>query len=85
MPKQLFTVRKGRRYWAEITLGFIERLAGNDRVAHEISKAGFTEVRVRGTGRRREATALWPLEDLTAEVPARISDIRELPEDQQIA
>jgi hypothetical protein len=83
MPQ--FTVRQGRRYWAEITLGFIERLAGNDRVAQEFSKVGFSEVEVRGAGRRREATGLWPLADATAEIPARITDIRELPEGQQMA
>jgi hypothetical protein len=78
-----FTVRKGRRYLAEVTLGFIERLAGNDRVAAEIGKVGFTEVEVKGQGRRREAKALWPLEDRTGDIPPRITKIVELPSDKE--
>ena len=66
-------------------LGFFEQLANNDTVAREISNAGFTEVKVTGKGRAREAKALWPLDDATAETPARIRKIVELPEGQEIA
>ncbi len=50
-------------------------------MAHELGKVGFTEVEVKGEGRRREAKALWPLEDATAEIPSRIRKIVELPDD----
>jgi hypothetical protein len=61
-----FTVHKGKRYEAEISLGLLESLAGNDVVARQIVDAGFAEVEVTGYGREREAKALWPLEDATA-------------------
>jgi hypothetical protein len=81
MPK--FTLHKGRRYWAEISLGLFEQVAGNDRVAHEIGNVGFTEVEVKGQGRKREAKALWPLEDKTGDIPSRITKIVELPKDKE--
>ena len=46
MPK--FTVHKGKRYRAAISLGWLEPLAGNDMVAQQIADAGFTEVEVKG-------------------------------------
>ena len=75
MPK--FTVHKGKRYRAAISLGLLESLAGNDMVAQQIADAGFTEVEVKGRGREREAEALWPLDDATAEIPRQVSDIVE--------
>jgi hypothetical protein len=76
MPK--FTVRKGKRYRAAISLGWLEAMVGNDRVAQQIADAGFTDVEVRGQGREREAEALWPLEDATAEIPRQIREIVEI-------
>jgi hypothetical protein len=73
-----FTVHKGKRYWAEISLGLLESLAGNDMVARQIADAGFTEVEVTGDGREREAKALWPLEDATADIPRQIKRIVEI-------
>jgi hypothetical protein len=76
MPK--FTVHQGKRYRAQISLGLIESLAGNDTVARQIADAGFAEVEVTGDGREREATALWPLDDATAEIPLQIANIVEI-------
>ena len=76
MPK--FTVHKGKRYRAAISLAWLEPFAGNDMVAQQIADAGFTEVEVKGEGREREAKALWPLEDTTAEIPHQISEIVEI-------
>lgn len=76
MPK--FTVRKGKRYLAEISLNWWEAVAGNDTVARKIADAGFTEVEVKGGGREREAKALWPLADAAAEVPRQIKTIVEI-------
>jgi hypothetical protein len=71
-------IHKGKRYRAVISLGLLESLAGNDRVAQQIADAGFTEVEVRGGGREREAEALWPLDDASAEIPRQVSDIVEI-------
>jgi hypothetical protein len=73
-----FMVRQGKRYLAEISLSWWEAVAGNDTVAKKIADVGFTEVEVRGGGREREAKALWPLADATAEVPRQIKKIVEI-------
>jgi len=56
MPK--FTVHKGKRYRAVISLAWLEAFAGNDMVAQQIADAGFTEIEVRGEGSEREAESL---------------------------
>jgi hypothetical protein len=38
-------------------------------VVRQMADVGFTEVEVTGDGRKREANALWPLEDATANIP----------------
>ncbi|HEV3242603.1 MAG TPA: hypothetical protein VGY14_05100 [Methyloceanibacter sp.] len=43
-----FTVRKGKRYWAAISLGWLESWASNDTVAQKIANAGFAEVEFTG-------------------------------------
>ncbi len=81
-----YTVRKGIYYWAEITLGFFERFASNAMIASKLAEIGFVDIDVQGEGRRREATALWPLDDATAEIPPQIIKIVERPvrpEDRQ--
>jgi hypothetical protein len=67
-----FTVHLGQRYRATIKLGFVESWASNETVADYIRKAGFAQVKVTGSGRKREATGLWLLPDATAEVPDEV-------------
>jgi hypothetical protein len=74
----IFTVRRGRRYSATISLGLLESLAGNDVIAHRLRDAGFTNVSVTGGGATRRAEAVWPNEDATAEMPAQISAVTEI-------
>jgi hypothetical protein len=50
----------------------LESLARNDVVARQMADLGFTEVEVTGDGRKREAKALRPLEDATADIPRQI-------------
>ena len=73
-----FTVRKGRRYQATIALNCLERIASNEMVAAPLLDAGFAEVSVSGKGAMRQATALWPLDDRTAEVPPQVVEITEM-------
>jgi hypothetical protein len=73
-----FTVRQGRRYRATISLGMLERLAGNDLIADKLRSAGFTDVRVDGSGSTRLAEAVWPNADATAEMPAQITAVDEI-------
>jgi len=73
-----FTVRRGRRYRATISLGLIESLAGNEFIADQLRQAGFIDVSVDGSGTTRHAEGLWPLPDATAELPAQIRAVTEI-------
>ena len=74
-----FTVQQGKRYRAEISLGLLERLASNETIAVRLRDAGFSDVRVWGSGRTRHAEAPWPGSDTTAALPAQIASVSELP------
>ena len=75
-----FTVRQGKRYRATIALGMLERFASNGTIASRLQAAGFTEVSVSGNGATRHAEARWPKSDESAEMPAQITAVAELPE-----
>ena len=76
----VFTVGQGKRYRAEISLGFFERIVSNETIESRLREAGFADVRVRGSGATRHAEALWAGPDTTAEMPAQIASIAELPD-----
>lgn len=67
-----FTVKKGKRYRADISLGFFEQVASNDMIAGMLQKAGFSDVAVSGSGGARKAEATWPGKDTTADMPAQV-------------
>jgi hypothetical protein len=73
-----FTVRRGRRYRATLTLGVIEQLAGNGLIAAKLREAGFDEVEVTGSGEERTAVAVWAQEDTSAALPSQVSAITEI-------
>jgi hypothetical protein len=75
-----FTVEQGKRYRATIVLGWIEGLASNELIASKLAAAGFTEVRVSGSGGRRQAEAVWPNADRSGELPPQIAEIAEVGE-----
>jgi hypothetical protein len=74
----IFTVKRGRRYRATISLGLLESLAGNDMIADRLRAAGFAEISIKGSGSKRQAEALWPNDDATAEMPEQISAVTEI-------
>lgn len=74
----VFTVRQGKRYRATISLGWLERWAGNDTIAEKLRAAGFSEVTVTGSGGTRIAEAIWPGADSTGEMPAQITEVIEV-------
>ena len=76
MPK--FTVKRGRRYQATLSLGLLESFASNDMVADRLRTAGFSEVDVEGTGASRSARALWANDDATAEMPSQVLSVTEI-------
>jgi len=73
-----YTVEKGRRYRARITLGFVQRFATNDMVADKFRDVGFTDVAVTGSGGTRHAEGLWPHRDATAEIPDEVGHIEQI-------
>ena len=74
----VLTVRQGKRYRATIALSWWEQVASNHTIARQLEDAGFTEVTVTGSGQDREAEALWPGADSSAEVPSQISAVTEV-------
>lgn len=73
-----FTVRQGKRYRATLALGWLEQWAGNEMIADKLREAGFMEVTVQGSGGTRQAEALWPIPDATAEMPSQITAVTEI-------
>jgi hypothetical protein len=73
-----YTVRKGKRYRADITLGLLQSVASNDMIADKFREAGFAEVEVRGSGRTRIGEAIWPHDDTSAEIPDEITAVEEI-------
>ena len=73
-----FTVRTGKSYAATISLGPLERFATNEMIASKLQSAGFSQIRVWGTGGTRYAEACWSGADATAELPPQISRIAEV-------
>jgi hypothetical protein len=82
MPKEdqlnTFTVRRGRRYQATLSLGLLESLAGNAMIADRLRAAGFTDIKVEGAGATRHAVAVWPNDDASAEMPAQVTAVTEI-------
>jgi hypothetical protein len=77
-PLPKFTVKRGRRYQATLSLGLLESFASNDMVADRLRAAGFSEVDVEGTGASRSARALWTNDDATAEMPTQVLSVTEI-------
>ena len=73
----IFTVREGKRYKATITLGWLERFASNEMIADKLRDAGFSNVKVQGSGGERTAEGLWAKSDASAEMPSQISKVVE--------
>lgn len=70
-----FTVEKGRRYKATITLGLLQSLASNEMIAEKLRDAGFTEVSVAGSGGTRTATGIWSGDTVSGAIPNEITEI----------
>jgi hypothetical protein len=74
----MYTLHPGKKYVATISLGWFESLASNEMVANELRNAGFTDVRVTGSGDTRHAEAHWRLPEVTGPLPTHIKAITEL-------
>ena len=76
MPE--FTLGQGRRYRATLTLGWLEQIAGNDRIAAELAKAGFGDVVVQGDGETRVAQGVWTRESQEVALPEQVAELVEV-------
>lgn len=65
----------GKTYRAEISLGFFEGIASNDVIAVKLTEAGFGEVVVSGTGRKRVAQGVWMGRPQEAELPKQVTRV----------
>jgi hypothetical protein len=73
------TVRQGKRYRATVNLSWVESMAAsNEMIAEKLEEAGFTEVKVKGSGAKRIAEALWPGPDRSGEIDPHLSEIKEI-------
>lgn len=75
-----YMMSAGQRYRCKITLGGFESWASNERVQQELETIGFTDVVVTGEGAVRAAEGTWSGADIAVEVPAQISNIEEIVE-----
>lgn len=70
-----FTVEKGKRYKATITLGMLQSFATNEMVADKLKETGFTDVSVTGSGKTRIAIGVWDRDTVSGAIPDEISEI----------
>ena len=73
-----FTVRRGRRYRATISLGLLESLAGNELIADRLRAAGFEKSVSRDGVQFVMPKRLWPNDDARAEMPYQVSSVTEI-------
>jgi hypothetical protein len=73
-----FTVHKGKRYRATLSLNSVERIADNALIASKFRALGFTKVRVSGAGAIRRVEGFWPRNDASTELPRQIVAVAKL-------
>lgn len=73
-----FTLSSGKRYRATLTLGWLEQITGNDRIAAELAKAGFSNVVVEGDGETRVAQGVWTRESQAVALPEQVAELVEV-------
>lgn len=72
-------LQQGKRYEATLMLTGFKQIASNEMVKEELTRAGFAEVTISGTGKQRKAIGRWPLADVNnAPVPKEVTEIKEV-------
>jgi uncharacterized membrane protein len=69
----MMKLEQGQQYRAEISLGMLERMAGNEMVAAKLEEAGFTGVVVTGSGAKRIAMGTWPNDTREVKLPSQVA------------
>jgi hypothetical protein len=70
-----WTLTQGCTYRAVISLGFFERLVGNDYIAGMFQKNGFMNVSVTGSGSNRTVTGTWAGSNVTVPLDSHITSV----------
>jgi hypothetical protein len=73
-----FTVHKGKRYRATLSLNSVERLADNALIGSKFRALGFSNVRVSGAGAIRRVEGFWSRKDASADLPPQIIAVARL-------
>jgi hypothetical protein len=73
-----FTVHKGKRYRATLSLNSVERLADNALIAKRFRALGFSNVRVSGVGAIRRVEGFWSRKDASTPLPPQIIAVARL-------
>jgi alpha-L-fucosidase len=73
-----FTVHKGKRYRATLSLNSVERLADNALIASKFRALGFSKVRVSGEGAIRRVEGFWSRKDASTPLPPQIIAVARL-------
>lgn len=63
------TLTQHKKYRAIIQLNALEQFGPNTLIAAELTKVGFANVEVTGTGKERTAIGMWSLETVTGPIP----------------
>jgi len=72
-------LQHGRRYTADIELGYFEAIAGNAMIKDKLEDAGFINVIITGDGRRRTARGQWGGETRSVDLPSQVKNVRMVP------
>jgi hypothetical protein len=73
-----FSVQKGKRYRATLSLNSVERLVENALIAKKFRAIGFSKIRVSGAGAIRWVEGVWPRENASATLPPQIISVARL-------
>src|SRR4029450_2110167 len=73
-----FTVHKGKRSGAPLSLNSVERLADTALIASKFRALGFSDVRVTGLGAIRRVEGFWSRKDASTPLPPQIIAVARL-------
>ena len=68
-------LEKDSIYQADVNLSTIESFAANAMIETKLREAGFTDVSVTGTGKKRLAKGRWSKPTQQAGIPSQLSNV----------
>lgn len=71
-------LKNGCSYQATISLSGMDLIATNKRITDMLTRAGFANVEVVGSGKTRLARGMWPSRDMEVEMPKQVTEVKQL-------